>query len=60
MTIESIVASTCADPFPVYPELADALAAAHVQAPLERDATVATCSGPVLGTPMLTPRPSRR
>ena len=49
MTIERIVADTCADPFPVYPELAAALAAAHVQAPLERDATVAhvlgTCAG---------------
>lgn len=46
MTIERIVAGDCADPFPVYPGLADALAAAHLSAPLERDPAVAH----VLGT----------
>jgi hypothetical protein len=44
-----MVGSTCAPPFPVYPRLAEALAAAHAGSPDVRDATVAhvlgTCAG---------------
>ncbi|HTS81757.1 MAG TPA: lipase family protein [Myxococcaceae bacterium] len=49
MTVERIVAGTWGDPFPVYPDLAGLLAAAHLQAPLERDATVAHALGVCAG-----------
>jgi hypothetical protein len=49
MTTECVVGGTCADPFPIYPRLADLLAAAHVASPDMRDASVAhvlgTCAG---------------
>lgn len=49
MTLERIAGGTCLPPFPVYPQLVEALAAAHLTAPLERDARVAhvlgTCAG---------------
>ena len=49
MTANRIVGGTCADPFPIYPRLADLLAAAHVGRPDVRDASVAhvlaTCAG---------------
>ncbi|HVP62917.1 MAG TPA: lipase family protein [Myxococcaceae bacterium] len=53
MSIERIVAGACSDPFPVYPGLADLLAAAHLEAPFERDPMVAhvlgTCAGYAYG-----------
>ena len=49
MSIERMLGGSCADPFPVYPALAETLAAAHVETPLEREPTVAhvlgTCAG---------------
>ena len=49
MTTNRMVGATCARPFPVYPGLAETLAAAHVASPDVRDATVAhvlaTCAG---------------
>ncbi len=49
MTPNRTVGGRCADPFPIYPRLADALATAHVSSPDVRDATVAhvlgTCAG---------------
>ncbi len=49
MTTERVVGRTCAQPFPIYPSLADLLAAAHVERPDVRDARVAhvlgTCAG---------------
>ena len=49
MTNDRMVGATCVHPFPVYPRLADTLAAAHVASPDVRDATVAhvlgTCAG---------------
>jgi hypothetical protein len=46
MAVERTAGAACTDPFPVYPELADTLAAAHLTRSVERDATVAH----VLGT----------
>jgi hypothetical protein len=49
MTTDRMVGRTCADPFPVYSQLADLLAASHVTNPGVRDAKVAhvlgTCAG---------------
>ncbi len=49
MTPDRIVGATCTHPFPIYPQLADVLARAHVENPDARDATVAhvlgTCAG---------------
>lgn len=49
MTIERAVGGTCVAPFPVYPQLVETLAAAHLTAPEQRHPTVAhvlgTCAG---------------
>ncbi|MEW6366170.1 MAG: lipase family protein [Acidobacteriota bacterium] len=49
MIDERTIGGTCAHPFPLYPELVETLAAAHMTVPAERDATVAhvlgTCAG---------------
>ncbi|MGO9010047.1 MAG: lipase family protein [Bryobacteraceae bacterium] len=49
MTVERILGGTCAHPFPVYPQLTETLAAAHLTGAVEPDAQVAhvlgTCAG---------------
>ncbi len=49
MIAERTVGGACDDPFPIYPQLVEALAGAHLRAPAERDGTVAhvlaTCAG---------------
>jgi hypothetical protein len=49
MILETVLGGSCAQPFPVYPQLAETLAAAHLAGTLEPDATaahvLATCAG---------------
>jgi hypothetical protein len=49
MTANRIIGTTCVDPFPIYPDLSDALTTAHAATPELRDPTVAhvlgTCAG---------------
>ena len=49
MILERVLGGTCAQPFPVYPQLAETLAAAHLAGTLEPDGTAAhvlvTCAG---------------
>ena len=49
MNVERVAAASCREPFPVYPNLVDALLAAHATETDERDATLAhvlaTCAG---------------
>ena len=45
MNVERIVGLTCGPPFPVYPDLVDALVRAHRNGGVERDATVAHALG---------------
>jgi hypothetical protein len=49
MRVERVTGGSCRHPFPVYPQLVDTLAAAHVRSVAERDRTVAhvlgTCAG---------------
>jgi len=53
MITERTISGSCEHPFPLYPELVDTLAAAHLTVAAERDATVAhvlgTCSGYAYG-----------
>ena len=53
MITERTIGGTCEHPFPLYPQLVETLAAAHLTAPAERDATVAhvlgTCAGYAYG-----------
>ena len=49
MIIERTIGGNCDQPFPLYPQLVETLAAAHLAVPAERDRTVAhvlgTCAG---------------
>jgi hypothetical protein len=49
MIAERTIGGTCDQPFPLYPQIVETLAAAHLTVPAERDGTVAhvlgTCAG---------------
>lgn len=53
MIIERTIGGTCNPPFPIYPQIVDTLAAAHLTVPAERDPTPAhvlgTCAGYAYG-----------